>query len=299
MTLDTAGSASARSTRIARCRGRLPLPPSQRRTLAPGSAAARSCTHKGKRDSLSGADVIQSSKQREIEDAGTARSDGCGMGDHLARCCLTSRGAFHGWTTGGRSAGSFTSCAPARRGATFRNAAGHIRQYATAATAGPGKECGSACSGRWRRARRDLFISSTPRWCAPTGTPQAEKRGSGSRHRTLERRAEHQKSTSSSTALAGPGHRRRPRPMTPRAILKLIADHGSCPPHPDPNGIAGSGARHPMTSTANAISWNASSTSSSTSEASRPAITSLQETSSPQSPSPACRLWIKTNEYTT
>ncbi len=44
----------------------------------------RSCTHKGKRDSLFGSDVIQASKQREIEDAGTARSDGCGMGDHLA-----------------------------------------------------------------------------------------------------------------------------------------------------------------------------------------------------------------------
>ena len=41
MTLDTAGSASARSTRIARCRCRLPCPPGQRWTLAPGSAAAR------------------------------------------------------------------------------------------------------------------------------------------------------------------------------------------------------------------------------------------------------------------
>ncbi len=140
-------------------------------------------------------------------------------------------GAFHGWTTGGLSAGSFTSCAPARRGATFRNAAGRMRQ---SATAGPGKGCGSACSRRWRRARRDLFISSTPRWCAPTSTPRAEKRGSGPRHRTLARRAEHQ----------NPRRRRRPWPAAPlrahpgpslrqgcRActILKLIADHGSCP----------------------------------------------------------------------
>ncbi len=46
--------------------------------------ASRSCTHKVKRDFLFGADVIQASRQREIEDAGTARSDGCGMGDHLA-----------------------------------------------------------------------------------------------------------------------------------------------------------------------------------------------------------------------
>ncbi len=48
------------------------------------TAAVSSCTHKGKRDFLFGSDVIQSSKQREIEDAGPARSDGCGMGDHLA-----------------------------------------------------------------------------------------------------------------------------------------------------------------------------------------------------------------------
>ena len=46
------------------------------------------------------------------------------MGDHLAVASLTSRAAFRGSTTGGRSAGFFTSCAPARRGATFRNAAG-------------------------------------------------------------------------------------------------------------------------------------------------------------------------------
>ncbi len=44
----------------------------------------RSCTHKVERDFLSGADAIQASKQRELEDAGPTRSDGCGMGDHLA-----------------------------------------------------------------------------------------------------------------------------------------------------------------------------------------------------------------------
>ena len=45
----------------------------------------------------------------------------------------------------------------------------------------------------------------------------AERRGSGSRHRTLERRAEHQ------------NPRRRRSAAACRAILKLIADHGSCP----------------------------------------------------------------------
>ncbi len=45
---------------------------------------SRSCTYKGKGDFLSGSDVIQASKQRKFEDAGPSRSDGCGMGDHLA-----------------------------------------------------------------------------------------------------------------------------------------------------------------------------------------------------------------------
>ena len=71
-----------------------------------------------------------------------------------------------------------------------------------------------------------------------------------------------------------------------RTILKLIADHGSCPTS-RPNGTAGSSAWCPITCTANATSSDASSTSSNTSEASRPAITSSQETSSPQSPLPA------------
>ena len=102
----------------------------------------------------------------------------------------------------------------------------------------------------------------------------AEKRGSGSRHRTLARRAEHQ----------NPRRRRRPWPAAPSSnALPTMA----LAPTSRPNGIAGSSAPHPITCTANATSSNVSSTSSSTSEASRPAITSSQETSSPQSPSPA------------
>ena len=67
----------------------------------------------------------------------------------------------HGWRSSGNPASisadsprvlstallSPSPCAPARRGATFRNAAGRMRQ---SATAGPGKGCGSACSRRWR-----------------------------------------------------------------------------------------------------------------------------------------------------
>ncbi len=214
--------------------------------MTPGSAA-RSCTHKGKRDSLFGADAIQSSKQWEIEDAGPARSDGCGMGDHLAVAARQAAGR----SAGGRPAGSFTSCAPARRGATFRNAAGRMQQ---SATAGPGKGCGSACSRRWRRARRDLFISSTPR-CARPPARRGRKKG-GPDHAIGRSRGG--LSTKIHVVVDGRGLPRRfvitpgqasdkaavpalldglepardtvaDRGYDARTILKLIADHGSCP----------------------------------------------------------------------
>ncbi len=71
-----------------------------------------------------------------------------------------------------------------------------------------------------------------------------------------------------------------------RAILKLIADHGSCPHIPTQRDRREQrSASHDLYRQRNLVErfFN----SSSTSEASRPAITSLQETPSPQSPSPA------------
>ena len=78
------------------------------------------------------------------------------------RCCLTSRGAFHGWTTGGRSAGSFIL----RTGTPWRDLPECYGPYTTVCNRynrWAKQGVWERLFGRWRRARRDLFISWTPR----------------------------------------------------------------------------------------------------------------------------------------